>query len=176
MESVLRELGLQNHLKNKLTLQSVLELRKPSDEVQTAHGPRSLPWLFIRKLMMVNSSARIIKCASNCNSDIVTNSGNSGVYEDQKGINPLDLITALFHCADPFLQQEMALKMSMCQFSVPLLLPNCDTKECTLMLWALRDITKQFRSYSLEEDSLKENSIVLTHLPLISCVSQCVQI
>ncbi|XDV34035.1 hypothetical protein PO909_004253 [Leuciscus waleckii] len=64
----------------------------------------------------------------------------------------------------------MALKMSMCQFSVPLLLPNCDTKECTLMLWALRDITKQFRSYSLKEDSLKENSIVLTHLPLISFV------
>ncbi|KAK9957961.1 hypothetical protein ABG768_012156 [Culter alburnus] len=169
MESVLRELGLQNHSKNKLTLQSVLELRKPSDEDQTAHSLRSLPWLFLRKLMMVNSSARIIKCASDCNSK-TTNSGNSGVYEDQKKINPLDLITALFHCADPFLQQEMALKMSMCQFSVPLLLPNCDTKECTLMLWALRDITKQFRSYSLDEDSLKENSIVLTDLPLISFV------
>ncbi|XP_051729226.1 interferon-induced very large GTPase 1-like [Ctenopharyngodon idella] len=166
MESVLRELGLQNHLKNKLTLQSVLELRKSSDEDQTAHSLRSLPWLFLRKLMMVNSSARIIKCASK-----TTNSGNStGFYEEQKGIHPLDLITALFHCADPFLQQEMALKMSMCQFSVPLLLPNCDTNECTLMLWALRDITKQFRSNLLDEDSLEENRIVLTDLPLISFV------
>ncbi|XP_067281131.1 interferon-induced very large GTPase 1-like [Pseudorasbora parva] len=169
MESVLLDLGLQNHLTNKLTLQSVLELRKLSHEDQTAHSLKSLPWLFLRKLMMVNSSARIIKCASNFNLE-TTNSSNSGIYEDQKGIGPLDLITALFHCADPFLQQEMALKMSMCQFSVPLLLPNCDTKECTLMLWALRDITKQFRSHSLGEAALEENSIVQTDLPLISFV------
>ncbi|XP_016396084.1 interferon-induced very large GTPase 1-like [Sinocyclocheilus rhinocerous] len=168
MESLLRDLGLQNHLKNKLTLKSVLELRKPSDVVETAHSLRSLPWLFLRKLMMVNSSARIIKCASNCNPETCDESTN--IDEDQKGIHPLDLITALFHCADPFLQQEMALKMSVCQFSVPLLLPNCDTNECTLMLWALRDITKQFRSHSLEDDGLEESSIVLTDLPLISFV------
>uniref|UniRef100_A0A673IPJ9 Up-regulator of cell proliferation-like domain-containing protein n=1 Tax=Sinocyclocheilus rhinocerous TaxID=307959 RepID=A0A673IPJ9_9TELE len=167
MESVLMELGLQSHLKNKLTLKSVLELRKPSDEGQTAHSFTSLPWLFLRKLMMVNSSARRIKCASKSNSETCKKKGINIIKtsEDRKGINPLDLITALFHCADPFLQQEMALKMSTCQFAVPLLLPNCDTNECTLMLWALRDITKQFRSHGLEE-----NSIVLTDLPLISIV------
>lgn len=175
MESLLRDLGLQNHLKNKLTLKSVLELRKPSDVVETAHSLRSLPWLFLRKLMMVNSSARIIKCASNCNPETCEESTNivetsTGFHEDKKGIHPLDLITALFHCADPFFQQEMALKMSVCQFSVPLLLPNCDTNECTLMLWALRDITKHSRSHSLEEDSLEESSIVLSDLPLISFV------
>ncbi|KAK9957959.1 hypothetical protein ABG768_012154 [Culter alburnus] len=172
MESVLMELGLQRHLRDKLTLKSVLELRKPSDALSF----RSLSWLFLGKLMMVNSSARIIKCASKSNSEtpeqksINIIKSSTDVFRNQQGINPLDLITALFHCADPFLQQEMALKMSMCQFSVPLLLPNCDTKECTLMLWALRDITKQFRSYSLNEDSLEENSIVLTDLPLISFV------
>uniref|UniRef100_A0A673IPN8 Upregulator of cell proliferation n=1 Tax=Sinocyclocheilus rhinocerous TaxID=307959 RepID=A0A673IPN8_9TELE len=131
----------------------------------------SLPWLFLRKLMMVNSSARSIKCASKGNSEKCEERSINMIEEstdfndNQEGINPLDLITALFHCADPFLQQEMALKMSMCQFAVPLLLPNCDTKECTLMLWALRDITKQFRSHGLEE-----NSIVLTDMPLISFV------
>ncbi|CAB1437108.1 unnamed protein product [Pleuronectes platessa] len=57
-------------------------------------------------------------------------------------INPLDLIVALFHCADSILQQEMALKMSMCQFSLPLLLPRGHKSQCTLMLWALRDIVK----------------------------------
>ncbi|XP_009292340.1 interferon-induced very large GTPase 1 [Danio rerio] len=147
MESVLMELGLQTYLRDKLTLKTVLEIIKPSDEDQTP-SITSLPWLFLRKLMMANSLARTLKCASEESTDF---------NEDQKGINPLDLITALFHCADPFLQQEMALKMSLCQFSVPLLLPNCDTKECTLMLWALRDITK-------------ENCIVQTDLPLISFV------
>lgn len=165
------EMGLHGHLRDKLTLKSVLELGKSSDDDQTAHSFTSLPWLFLRKLMMVNSSARSIKCASKGNSEKCEEKSINMIEEctdfndNQESINPLDLITALFHCADPFLQQEMALKMSMCQFAVPLLLPNCDTKECTLMLWALRDITKQFRFHGLEE-----NSIVLTDLPLISFV------
>uniref|UniRef100_A0A8C2AT90 Si:dkey-204a24.11 n=1 Tax=Cyprinus carpio TaxID=7962 RepID=A0A8C2AT90_CYPCA len=171
MESVLMEMGLHGHLRDKLTLKSVLELGKFSDDDQTAHSFTSLLWLFLRKLMMVNSSARSIKCASKGNSEKCEEKSINMIEEstdfndNQESINPLDLITALFHCADPFLQQEMALKMSMCQFAVPLLLPNCDTKECTLMLWALRDITKQFRFHGLEE-----NSIVLTDLPLISFV------
>ncbi|XP_051519619.1 interferon-induced very large GTPase 1-like [Myxocyprinus asiaticus] len=169
MESVLMELGLQHHLKEKLTLQYVLKLMKQSDEQTTSHSFRSLPWLFLRKLMMVNSSARSIQFSSKCNSEkkgLNITETTSGVYNSQEGINILDLITALFHCSDPFLQQEMAVKMSMCQFSVPLLMPNCDTNECSLMLWALRDITKQFRS----QNGLEENSIALTDLPLISFV------
>ncbi|XP_043073006.1 interferon-induced very large GTPase 1-like [Puntigrus tetrazona] len=164
MESVLMELGLQSHLMNKMTLKSVLELEKSSDEDQTAPSFTSLPWLFLRKLIMGNSSARSITCASNSNSETFKQA-STDFNEDQEGINPLDLITALFHCSDPFLQQEMALKLSVCQFAVPLLLPNCDTNECTLTLWALRDITKQFRVHGLEE-----NSIVRTDLPLISFV------
>ncbi|XP_005755114.1 uncharacterized protein LOC102203434 [Pundamilia nyererei] len=85
--------------------------------------------------------------------------------------NPLDIITALFLCSDGFVQQEMALKMSMCQFSVPLLLPNCDTNQCTLMLWAMRDIVKKYRAQSLSESKgFIEDRIVLSELPMISFV------
>ncbi|XP_062391099.1 up-regulator of cell proliferation-like [Sardina pilchardus] len=77
---------------------------------------------------------------------------NDHIYCDLKSIsetiNPLDLFTALFHCADPFLRQKMVSKMSVCQFAVPLLLPNCDTQQSTLMLWAMRDLVKKFRPYS----------------------------
>uniref|UniRef100_A0A3B4T2R2 Si:dkey-85k7.12 n=1 Tax=Seriola dumerili TaxID=41447 RepID=A0A3B4T2R2_SERDU len=70
-----------------------------------------------------------------------------------------------------FVQQEMALKMSMCQFSVPLLLPNCDTQQCTLMLWALRDIVKKYRPQSLSQSKgFIEDRIVLSELPMISFV------
>ncbi|KAL3046611.1 hypothetical protein OYC64_004571 [Pagothenia borchgrevinki] len=86
-------------------------------------------------------------------------------------MNPLDIITALFLCSDGFVQQEMALKMSMCQFSVPLLLPNCDTKQCTLMLWAMRDIVKKYRPQSLSESKgYIEERIVVSELPMISFV------
>ncbi|XP_055765150.1 fibronectin-like [Salvelinus fontinalis] len=43
---------------------------------------------------------------------------------------------------DGFLQQEMVQKMSMCQFAVPLLLPNCDTKQITLMLLGESSLSK----------------------------------
>ncbi|CAI5669309.1 unnamed protein product [Oreochromis niloticus] len=86
-------------------------------------------------------------------------------------VNPLDIITALFLCSDGFLQQEMALKMSMCQFSVPLLLPNCDTGQCTLMLWAMRDIVKKYRPQSLSQSKgFIEERIVLSELPMVSFV------
>ncbi|XP_030609739.1 interferon-induced very large GTPase 1-like [Archocentrus centrarchus] len=110
---------------------------------------------------------------------MVNVTARNGIHtDDQSGstdiddlLNPLDIITALFLCSDGFLQQEMALKMSMCQFSVPLLLPNCDTKQCTLMLWAMRDIVKKYRPHSLSESKgFIEDRIVLSELPMISFV------
>ncbi|XP_042561078.1 up-regulator of cell proliferation-like [Clupea harengus] len=61
--------------------------------------------------------------------------------------------------------------MSMCQFSVPLLLPNCDTQQSTLMLWAMRDLVKRFRPHSGEGDrTLVEGRIVEMDIPMVSFV------
>ncbi|KAM8746803.1 interferon-induced very large GTPase 1-like [Acanthopagrus schlegelii] len=129
--------------------------------------------------MMVNVTARNVKCVSSCESACDGASGKTELdldnlfnSEDSDDVlNPLDIITALFLCSDGFVQQEMALKMSMCQFSVPLLLPDCDTKQCTLMLWAMRDIVKKYRPQSLSESkSFIEERIVVSELPVISFV------
>ncbi|XP_039856985.1 up-regulator of cell proliferation-like [Simochromis diagramma] len=122
--------------------------------------------------MMVNVAARNMICTSDCESDDETGNAedlDSSNTDDMP--NPLDIIAALFLCSDGFLQQEMALKMSTCQFSVPLLLPNCDTKQCTLMLWAIRDIVKKYRPQSLfESKGFIEDRIILSELPMISFV------
>uniref|UniRef100_A0A3P8QF10 VLIG-type G domain-containing protein n=1 Tax=Astatotilapia calliptera TaxID=8154 RepID=A0A3P8QF10_ASTCA len=138
-----------------------------------------LPWYFLKKLMMVNVTARNVTCTSVCNSCSDNTSGNTKLsFEnlfnssntDDK-VNPLDITTALFVCSDGFVQQEMALKMSMCQFSVPLLLPNCNTNQCTLVLWAMKDIVKKYRPQSLSESKgFIEDRIVLSELPMISFV------
>ncbi|KAM6894726.1 LOW QUALITY PROTEIN: interferon-induced very large GTPase 1-like [Lycodopsis pacificus] len=129
--------------------------------------------------MMVNVTARNAKCRSKCESNVDASSGETELDFDHlfdslhlgDMLNPLDIITALFLCSDGFVRQEMALKMSMCQFSVPLLLPNCDTKQCTLMLWAMRDIVKKYRPQSLSESKgFTEDRIVLSELPMISFV------
>ncbi|KAK2900153.1 up-regulator of cell proliferation-like [Channa argus] len=178
MESFLEDLGLKQNYTEKLSLSSILQIDEKIITDEPARCNSDLPWFFLKKLMMVNVTARNVKwtsvCESNCDVtseiteldlDDLFDSSNSG------DINPLDLITALFLCSDGFVQQEMSLKMSMCQFSVPLLLPNCDTPQCTLMLWAMRDIVKKYRPQSLSESKgFMEERIVLSELPMISFV------
>ncbi|CAB1326954.1 unnamed protein product [Coregonus sp. 'balchen'] len=127
---------------------------------------------FLKKLMMANVNARSVKCLTTDQEVPYDGVDNLDTDSDSSNvINPLDLITALFLCSDGFLQQEMVQKMSMCQFAVPLLLPNCDTKQSTLMLWALRDIVKKFRpSSQTATNAFVEERIVLSDIPMVSFV------
>ncbi|XP_061118179.1 up-regulator of cell proliferation-like [Conger conger] len=175
LEELLRDLGLEHHLKKKLTLSQVLQIDGETLSDESIQSLKSLPWCFLRKLMMVNESFRRMSCSSEQDTepqslDSLLNTMNNP-QDHSNRVNPLDLITAVFLCSDGFLQQEMALKMSMCQFSVPLLLPKCDTQQCTLMLWAMRDIVKTYKPHSLDDPrGFVEESIVLSDLPMVSFV------
>ncbi|XP_041099939.1 up-regulator of cell proliferation-like, partial [Polyodon spathula] len=134
---------------------------------------------------MVNVTARSTRCSAAetdtdsklQDPDSVLELIDSNDDQESNTINPLDLVTALFLCSDSFLQQEMMLKMSMCQFAVPLLLPDCSTSQCTLMLWAMRDIVKKFRPRSLADSKgFVEDSIVSTAMPVISFANGLVEI
>lgn len=152
----MEKLGLGQHFSKKLSLNTILALNRQTLEENQAPTRQTLVLCFLRELMKVNAAARDVLCS---------------LSDENDHVNPLDLIVALFLCSDHFLQQEIALKMSMCQFSVPLLLPNCDTQQCTLMQWSLRDIVKRFRPHSMaEQKGFVENSIVLTDLPMVSFV------
>ncbi|KAJ8336682.1 hypothetical protein SKAU_G00379020 [Synaphobranchus kaupii] len=175
LDELVMDLGLEHYLKNKLTLSKVLEIDGETLTDERIQSLKSLPWCFLRKLMMVNVTARSVGCEAKqdmapLNLDRLLNTlhnpqGHSNI------VNPLDLITAIFLCSDGFLQQEMVLKLSMCQFSVPLLLPKCDAQECTLMLWAMRDIVKKYNPYSLNDPiEFVEESIVLSDIPMVSFV------
>ncbi|XP_064176318.1 up-regulator of cell proliferation-like isoform X2 [Anguilla rostrata] len=175
LDVLLSDLGLEHHLKNKLTLSKVLEIDGETSSDESIQSLKSLPWCFLRRLMMVNVTARNVRCASkqdmtSQNLDSLLNTLRNPQGHSNR-VNPLDLITAVFLCSDGFLQQEMVLKMSMCQFSVPLLLPKCDTQQCTLMLWAMRDIVKKYKPHSLEDQrGFVEENIVLSELPMVSFV------
>ncbi|XP_029937487.1 up-regulator of cell proliferation-like [Myripristis murdjan] len=179
LKSTLEDLGLEQYYTEKLTLSTVLQIDERIFAQESAKCYSDLPWCFLRKLMMVNGTARNMKCTTLCDSNHVASSGSAAfdldelVKNSKSGdmLNPLDMITALFLCSDGFVQQEVALKMSMCQFSVPLLLPNSDKNQCTLMLWAMRNIVKKYRPHSLSESKgFIEERIVLSELPMVSFV------
>ncbi|KAM9398973.1 up-regulator of cell proliferation-like [Salvelinus alpinus] len=175
LRELLSKTGLEDHYENKLTLSSVLEINADTTSDEPLTTMQSLPGAFLKKLMMANLNARSVKCMS---TDAGVSFRDKDRFHNLKSdsangnvINPLDLITALFLCSDGFLQQEMVQKMSMCQFAVPLLLPNCDTEQSTLMLWALRDIVKKFRlSSQTSTQAFVEERIVLSDMPMVSFV------
>ncbi|XP_069015292.1 up-regulator of cell proliferation-like [Embiotoca jacksoni] len=179
LKSLLKDLGLTEYYTKKLSLSTILEIDEKTTTDEPAKCKSDLPWYFLKKLMMVNVTARNLKCASVCESrcddtSVITELDFDDLLDSPDSgdmLNPLDIITALFLCSDGFVQQELALKMSLCQFSVPLLLPNCDTNHCTLMLWAMRDIVKKYRPPNLSESKgFTEERIVVSELPMVSFV------
>ena len=177
LQTLLEDLGLKQRYTEKLTLSEILQidLKAITDEPAKCHS--DLPWYFLKKLMMVNVTARNLQSECESSNDGATETTKSDfddlcdITDSGDKVNPLDVITALFLCSDGFVQQEMSLKMSMCQFSVPLLLPGCDTDQCKLMLWAMRDIVKTYRPQSLvQSKGFIEERIVLSEIPMISFV------
>ncbi|XP_053488102.1 up-regulator of cell proliferation-like [Ictalurus furcatus] len=164
----LKTLGLEQYYPNKLTLRSLLEINKASESDEEVHSLQAITLAFLRKLLMVNSNSRSLICVPGENND------TDDLFAEQScdaTPNLLDLHTALFVCADSFLQQEIALKMSMCQFAVPFLLPQGVHNQSTLMLWALRGILKEWHPHSMSESKgFVEDSVVHAKIPLISFV------
>ncbi|KAM3929253.1 interferon-induced very large GTPase 1-like [Leptodactylus fuscus] len=169
-QDFLNNIEFQSYQTSKLTLQDVLDIGAesflPGSSLQNA------AWYFLRKLMALHEQARNISSIGNR----VETSKNSSFPLDvdsdlSGGIHPLDLQCAIFHCSDHFLQQEMVSKMSMCQFSVPLLLPAIDGPDCTLMLWTMRGIVKKWRPQSLAESrGFQEEHLVKISMPVFSFV------
>jgi hypothetical protein len=129
--------------------------------------------------MMFNVTARNVNLFACNESEPDHPHGNADLdfetmfYHEESGeaLNPLDIITALFLCSNGLLQQEMAVKMSMGQFGLPLLLPDCGTRKHTLMLWALRGIGKKYRPQAISDTKgFIEKSIVVPELPMVSFV------
>ncbi|ROI65366.1 Interferon-induced very large GTPase 1 [Anabarilius grahami] len=173
MKKLLENLGLAEYYDKKLTLRTVLQIDKNSVTDVPVQSLSDLPWLFLKRLMLLQRTARSVKFSSSDEAedsdwDDDQDSAESGCPQS---VNPLDILTAVFLCSDTILQQEVIMKMSMCQFAVPLLLPNCDNNQITLMLWAMRDIVKKYRPHSLSDPSgFVEERIVLSDLPLVSFV------
>nr|XP_046253555.1 up-regulator of cell proliferation [Scatophagus argus]XP_046253566.1 up-regulator of cell proliferation [Scatophagus argus] len=166
----LSKLGLKTFYPNKLTLRSLLEINKNNISDEAVQSLEDIPWCFLRELLKINADCRsIIQLSTNQEEggdlfDLDHDTDDDSTEDNE--VNPVDLITALFLCADSFLQQEMALKMSMCQFPVPLLLPHSNNSQCALMLGALRDIVKEWRPHRLAESrGFVEASIVQAQIP-----------
>uniref|UniRef100_A0A8C5QW23 VLIG-type G domain-containing protein n=1 Tax=Leptobrachium leishanense TaxID=445787 RepID=A0A8C5QW23_9ANUR len=189
-EEFLAQLGMKTDLNSKLTMKSILNIGKERIKDIDPQKIEDLPWHFLMKLMALNRNARNTQCKMEPSSQASSDGGDESdnmfdsEYNDLytyfnstaksqalSSLHPLDVLCALLHCSDHFLQQEIVSKMSMCQFSVPLLLPAGDGTNCTLMLWAMRDIVKRWRPHSLAgSKGFIEDNVVNVDMPAFSFV------
>lgn len=179
LDSVLAKLHLKRYYgRRKLTLSDVLETGPEGGSICTCLTFQDMPWHFLNKLLALNITARNTSLTSSLMDEQLHKENNkldfSNIHEEnlsEQSFNPLDVIYALLLCSDSFLQQEILLKMSMCQFALPLVLPPCDNTKCTFLLWAMRDIVRKWRPQSLRDcKGFREESLALIPMPTISFV------
>ncbi|XP_040211937.1 up-regulator of cell proliferation-like [Rana temporaria] len=166
---------MEHLIEVKLTLSRILEIGAETLSDIHPQTIQDVPWHFLRKLMALNRAAlntQYGKDAQIINS--IENMFESMTEEENslnESIHPLDVLCVLLHCSDSFLQQEIVTKLSMCQFSVPLLLPAGGGSRCTLMLWAMRDIVKKWRPQSLSANKgFSEENVVNISMPIFSFI------
>ncbi|XP_066433690.1 up-regulator of cell proliferation-like [Eleutherodactylus coqui] len=174
-EDLMVNLGLETYKTTKLTLTSFLNIGSETCKKIEPHPLTNVPWYFLQKLMASDGTARYIQPQDNEEEDIYQdpdfdfNSIESLHASDS--VNPLDVMCAVMHCSDPLLRQHILLKMSMCQFAVPLLVPSGDGSDCTLFLWAMRDIVKRWRPPSRRESrGFMEDHVVNISMPIFSFI------
>ncbi|XP_038657085.1 interferon-induced very large GTPase 1-like [Scyliorhinus canicula] len=169
-QQLLETLGLQEHYPNKLSLNKVLEINIEELQYKAPTCPKDIPWHFLRLLLGLNPSAREIQQppADSTQATAAAEDDCFGLVAKTyktASINPLDIITALLLCADTFLQQEVILKLSLCQFAVPIILP-CPEGKPTFLLGPMRSIVRRYRPHSLSKKiGFIEESMATSELP-----------
>uniref|UniRef100_A0A8C5QCS3 VLIG-type G domain-containing protein n=1 Tax=Leptobrachium leishanense TaxID=445787 RepID=A0A8C5QCS3_9ANUR len=178
-EEILAELEMEDYINSKLSMKNILNIGVKEKKIRNSKPQRikDLPWHFLLKLMALNRNARNTYCEEDLSNqemtDDIDDTNDSFNIENNiiSSVHPLDVVCALLHCSDHFLQQEIVSKMSMCQFAVPLLLPAGDGTYCTLMLWAMRDIVKRWTPHSLADSKgFMEDNVVNVSMPTFSFV------
>ncbi|XP_071978955.1 up-regulator of cell proliferation-like [Engystomops pustulosus] len=176
-QELLQQLNLEKHLEFKLTLGDVLSIGTDNLSVDGPQCISDVPRHFLTKIIGLNRTARNIQVHKELSKEETDDVGeqffsvNEAEDDSSCYIHPLDVLCALLHCSDSFLQQEILSKMSMCQFAVPLLLPAGDGSGSTFMLWAMREIVKKWRPQSLADSKgFMEDNVVNIEMPIFSFV------
>lgn len=145
-------------------------------ENKTPRQVKDLPNAFLQRLWLLSPTARSPCCTSEQEdprdvSELQEELSN-GAADNHYGVNPLDLVTAVFMSANPFLQQEMIMHMLKCHFAVPLVIPNiCQDEPSDFLLWPQRGAVSRWRSnFPKQSKKIYEGNLASTNMPMVSCM------
>ncbi|XP_058152697.1 up-regulator of cell proliferation isoform X2 [Dasypus novemcinctus] len=194
LQEMLSLLGLETYQVQKLSLPESLQISFDSLKNWAPQVPKDLPWNFLRKLQALNAEARSTTMVLDTPLDARPAEKESRLEEEavdwgpaedlaadiysfselpapEAPVNPLDLLCALLLSSDGFLQQEILLRMALCQFALPLVLPDSDSHQHTFLLWALRGVVRTWWTQPPRgAGGLQEDGVVLSRMPAFAFV------
>ncbi|XFG07730.1 hypothetical protein AB1E19_011354 [Capra hircus] len=168
-QDLLQRLGLEHYYPRKMSRANFQLIHKISVYNTQPCSERELPFYFLQKLLMLDYGLRylIIKheeytenqvysCTSNQEKeafdpyeDILEESAHptkpSAATTVKAYVHPMDIQMAILHCADDFARQYILEKLSICQFALPLLIPNPCNAQIEFSLWSLRQIRRSWQ-------------------------------
>ena len=135
--------GLTFFFPQRLSLRDAVQIREDTIRFSSI-TPKIYPFIILQKIMAFDSECRIKLCLKE-SSKSLDNSDSDSDESENNSVHPMDGLLALIHCSDNFLRQDLFSRLASCQIAVPLLLPHPDTRDPTLLMWALRAIVKDFK-------------------------------
>ncbi|KAI4564322.1 hypothetical protein MJT46_010120 [Ovis ammon polii x Ovis aries] len=89
-------------------------------------------------------------------------------------VHPMDIQMAILHCADDFARQYILDKLSICQFALPLLIPNPCNAQIEFSLWSLSQIRRSWqqvgKSIKEEKDNYTNQQMCRVSAPIVSFI------
>ena len=130
----------------KLSVRDAIEIREDTLQDVPPTSDR-YPFVMLQKIMAFDPKCRITfpMERSKSQSDSEEESDSEDESSEANSLHPMDGLLALIHCSDNFLRQDLFSRLATCQIAVPLLLPHPDTRDPTLLMWAMRSIVKEFK-------------------------------
>ncbi|XP_074073582.1 interferon-induced very large GTPase 1-like [Macrotis lagotis] len=168
-----RRLGLQHYYPRKMGQADFHLIYKASVHDSQPVSEKQLPFYFLQKLLMLDYRLRYLVCKDDGNTmtsgtmtptsleddtpDFYTdlfddnNSLSFLLSTGQPHIHPMDTQMMIFHCADDFMRQYISNKLSICQFALPLVVPNPCSSQIEFPLWSLSKIKRSWRQVEKSE-------------------------
>ncbi|XP_036181153.1 interferon-induced very large GTPase 1-like isoform X2 [Myotis myotis] len=194
---LLQCLGLEHYYPKRMSRGNFHLINKISVYNTQPGSERELPLHFLQKLQVLDYGLRylVFRNDENTQNQVYPSASNQeneafDPYEDyvkdsdtpinpsdtnlRHHIHPMDIQMAILHCADDFARQYIFSKLSICQFALPLLIPNPCTSQIEFSLWSLSQIRRSWQEArkSPTEKKINHKNKQMCHVstPIVSFI------
>ncbi|XP_010986762.1 interferon-induced very large GTPase 1 [Camelus dromedarius] len=192
---LLQRLNLEHYYPKKMSTANFHQIYKKSVHNTQPCSERELPFYFLQKLLMLDYGLRylIIKDGGYTEKQVYPSTSNQendtfdpyeDLFEDNDSltnssapnvtpyIHPMDIQMAILYCADVLSRQYILAKLSICQFALPLLIPNPCNSQIEFSLWSLSQIRRSWqqarKSTKEQKDNYKNQQMCRVSTPIVS--------